>query len=63
MDFTDTYLDAIDASVTLEINDNADGMHGIINLWSDQHGSVGIALTAKQIHALADSLHTLAAGI
>ena len=59
----DTFIDAMDQTVTLEVNDNADGMYLIINLTSDEHGAVGIALTAEQANDLAETLQILAAGI
>ena len=59
----DTFIDAMDGTVTLEAIDNGDGQYAIVNVTSDGHGTVGIALTAGQLHELANTLHTLAAGL
>lgn len=61
--FEDTFTDAIDATVTAEVIDNGDGEHIIVNLMSDAHGSVGIALDAESAEAMAHALLTLAAGL
>lgn len=53
----DTFIDAIDQTTTMEAIE--DGTHVILNIST---GS-GIALTPAQAHALADTLHALAAGL
>ena len=58
-----SYIDNIDATVTLSVCDNADGENIIVNLDTDSLDSVGIALSAAQVFALIDELRILAAGI
>lgn len=56
----DTFNDAIDDTVTLEVTDNADNLHVIINLVSDRPKlALGIALTRQQVAQLAGTLLTL----
>ena len=59
----DYLIDNVDATVMLEVCDNADGENIIVNLTSDEFGSVGIALSAEQVFTLVDELRMLAAGI
>lgn len=59
----DTFIDAMDGTVTAEINDNADGEFIILSLLSDEHGSVGMAINAEQAQAMAYTLNVLAAGL
>jgi hypothetical protein len=60
--FPDTFLDAIDGTVTAELNDNGDGTHVIVNLMTDD-GGLGIALTREDAEAMAEALRILAAGL
>lgn len=61
--YTDTFTDALDGTATLEATDNMFGEHVIINIITDAHGAVGIALSADQAAQLAYTLQTLAAGV
>ena len=58
MDENGMFIDAIDGSVTLDVCDNGDGRHVILNLITDTN-AIGMALTYEQIHELADHLHTM----
>lgn len=58
MDDNGMFIDAIDGTVTMDVCDNGDGQHVIVNLITDTN-AIGIALTYEQIHELADHLHTM----
>lgn len=52
------FTDAMDGTVELDVTDNGDGQHVILNVIGDTD-ALGIALTYEQCHELADLLHTL----
>lgn len=58
MDENGMFVDAMDGTLSLDVCDNADGQHVILNLVADSGDALGIALTYAQIHELADHLHT-----
>lgn len=56
------FTDAMDGTVELDVTDNGDGQHVILNVIRNVIGdtdALGIALTYEQCHELADLLHTL----
>lgn len=59
----DSFADAMDDTVTLDAIDNGDNRHVVVNLTGDDGNALGIALTAAQANALADTLRALAAGL
>lgn len=63
MDYEDTFTDATGDGTTLEVNDNADGLHVCITVTDPDGSAITIALTADQVEELAATLHMLAAGV
>lgn len=59
----DTFVDNIDATVTLSVCDNVDGENIVVNLDADNMDGIGIALSADQARDLADVLLTYAASV